>query len=247
MHAAETAAAPHAPARPVPMSHPAWMPIAQAELGTKEVPGAGHNAAILGYFDAVTYRATTDETPWCAAFASWALERAGVASTRSARARSYAEGWGVELEAPRYGAVAVFWRGRRDGPAGHVGFYVGRGPDGRPLILGGNQSDAVTVAPIGEKRLLGYYWPGGVALDLPDAPPPPRRSPAESRTVRAAGAVGLGGLLSAVSTLTPLAGDLAAAVEGNPAGAILIAGLAAVAVAALFAWLRLDDWRRGRR
>jgi hypothetical protein len=51
--------------------------------------------------------------------------------------------------------VVVFWRGAREGWQGHVGFYVGRGA-GQVLVLGGNQSNAVTVASFTESRLLGY-------------------------------------------------------------------------------------------
>lgn len=47
----------------------------------------------------------------------------------------------------------------RAGPAaGHVGFLVGE-TDGDVLLLGGNQSDAVTVAAFPKSRLLGLRWP----------------------------------------------------------------------------------------
>ena len=65
---------------------------------------------------------------------------------------------------PRPGAVMVFWRGRRDGWQGHVAFYVGEDDQGFFHVLGGNQSDAVTITRIEKTRLLEARWPATVAL-----------------------------------------------------------------------------------
>src|SRR5690606_37097907 len=68
-------------------------------------------------------------------------------------------GFGRPTE-PTVGAVAVFWRGSRSGTSGHVGFFAGQSADGRALyVLGGNQGNAVTVAPLSADRLLGCRWP----------------------------------------------------------------------------------------
>jgi uncharacterized protein (TIGR02594 family) len=56
--------------------------------------------------------------------------------------------------APTYGAVLVFSRGS----GGHVGFAVGE--DATTFyVLGGNQSNAVTVARLSKERLLAAQWP----------------------------------------------------------------------------------------
>lgn len=55
---------------------------------------------------------------------------------------------------PTYGAVVVFERGT----GGHVGFAVGESA-AEIYVLGGNQSNAVTIAPISKARLLGARWP----------------------------------------------------------------------------------------
>jgi uncharacterized protein (TIGR02594 family) len=58
------------------------------------------------------------------------------------------------------GAVLVFWRGNRNGSQGHVGFYAGESEDGKRLyVLGGNQSDQISIVPLGADRLLGARWP----------------------------------------------------------------------------------------
>jgi uncharacterized protein (TIGR02594 family) len=53
-----------------------------------------------------------------------------------------------------YGAIVVFKRGS----GGHVGFAVGQ--DRNDIyVLGGNQSNAVTISRISRSRLLGARWP----------------------------------------------------------------------------------------
>jgi len=59
-----------------------------------------------------------------------------------------------QVTQPVVGAVLVFERGS----GGHVGFALGR-DNTHFFVLGGNQSDAVTVARIAKSRLLGARWP----------------------------------------------------------------------------------------
>jgi len=96
------------------------------------------------------------EFAWCAAFAGAMLERSGMRATRSLRARSYLA-WGSSIDLPRLGAIAVLTRGP-DPALGHVGFLVGE-TDAGLVLLGGNQSNAVTVAVFERSRLLSLRWP----------------------------------------------------------------------------------------
>jgi uncharacterized protein (TIGR02594 family) len=100
-----------------------------------------------------------DETPWCAAFVGWCLERAGVPGTGKANARSYLD-WGGPLMKPRPGCIVVFSRGGNQAQ-GHVGFAL-REMAGRIDVLGGNQGDAVSIQRYPRDRLLGWRWPVGV-------------------------------------------------------------------------------------
>ena len=61
------------------------------------------------------------------------------------------------------GAVAVFWRGSRNGTSGHVAFVVGADRS-YVTVLGGNQSDSVSVARLDRGRLLGCRWPSTYPL-----------------------------------------------------------------------------------
>jgi uncharacterized protein (TIGR02594 family) len=142
------------------MDQPLWLAHAWGELGQGERAGAAQNARILAlYRDAGHGEITNDEVAWCAAFIGASLERAGVAGTGSLLARSYLK-WGEAQDAGRLGAVAVLERGS-DPSQGHVGFLVGETGDSL-ILLGGNQSDAVTVAAFSKGRLLGLRWPAAV-------------------------------------------------------------------------------------
>lgn len=59
---------------------------------------------------------------------------------------------------PCLGAVLVFDGGKRPPPSGHVGFYAGEDKT-HYFVLGGNQSNAITVMKLAKSRLLGARWP----------------------------------------------------------------------------------------
>lgn len=56
------------------------------------------------------------------------------------------------------GAICVFWRISKTATSGHVGFVAGQDPK-YVHVLGGNQSDSVTIARLDATRLLGCRWP----------------------------------------------------------------------------------------
>jgi uncharacterized protein (TIGR02594 family) len=148
--------------------YPEWLRVAVGELerGVREVPGPSANPRIVDYHRATSLKATSDEVPWCASFVCWCLEAAGVASTRSAAARSYLSwGVGVSVDHPPVGSVVVLSRGATaagpdvvDAP-GHVGFcWSFLSPSG-VVLLGGNQGDQVSLVVYPRSRVLGIRWP----------------------------------------------------------------------------------------
>jgi uncharacterized protein (TIGR02594 family) len=157
---------------------PPWLEVARAELGVSEVAGAAHNPRILMYHSATTLHATADEVAWCSSFVNWCMQRAGVAGTRSAAARSWLQ-WGTPLSVPRVGAVMIYSDDARGGSAGHVGFFVvPRGFHPMPWIrtdrtfdeiLGGNQRNQVCVQPRPRQKLIGIRWPAGITWPPPAA------------------------------------------------------------------------------
>ena len=72
------------------------------------------------------------------------------------------EKFGVPCK-PQLGAIMVYWRGSKAGTSGHVAFCAGESV-ANFYNLGGNQSNAVTVAPLTKTRLLGARWPRTVPI-----------------------------------------------------------------------------------
>ncbi|MEO0729975.1 MAG: TIGR02594 family protein, partial [Pseudomonadota bacterium] len=143
-----------------------WMRFAWPHLGAHEAPGSRINPVIAAmYRDSGHGGIKDDAVPWCAAFVGAVLARAGMTSTGSLRARSYLD-WGVAVDDPITGAVAVLSRGKN--PAlGHVGFVVGATAT-ELFLLGGNQSNRVSVGRFARSRLLGLRLPEGARAPARD-------------------------------------------------------------------------------
>jgi uncharacterized protein (TIGR02594 family) len=151
--------------RRAPLSLPPWLPLAEAELGTVEGIGKSNNPKVVRYFaDAGFAGVKDDAVAWCAAFVGALLQRAGQKPSGSLAARSY-ERWGVGLATPVLGCIGVKRRGSSSWQ-GHVGFVVGAN-DRQIIMLGGNQSDAVTVAAFNRAEFTGFRWPS--ALPVPSS------------------------------------------------------------------------------
>jgi len=149
----------------VPTAWPVWLKLAMTHLGLREYKGTRHNDQIVKWWGLIRTAFRTDETPWCAGFVGGNFEECGIVSTRSAAARSYNwQAWGTVITEPCVGCVVVFWRGKRKGAYGHVGYVVGRDQHGNIMVLGGNQRDMVSVRPFDLKRVLSYHYPKGFAL-----------------------------------------------------------------------------------
>ena len=144
---------------------PAWLRHARSLLGTREIVGRTHNNVLIAFLNSarkwngVIWK--DDEMPWCGGFVAACLVAVGVEPVKiAARAKSWAT-WGSRLRPERLapGAVLVF-----DRPGGgHVGFYVGEDVTAYH-VLGGNQSNAVTVTRIAKSRLTASRWPAGVPV-----------------------------------------------------------------------------------
>jgi uncharacterized protein (TIGR02594 family) len=144
------------------VSHPAapWLQLALAEVGTKEVPGAVHNPAVLAYYaEAGHPEVAADEVAWCAAFTGAMLARAGCPlppRNVSLLARSYLT-YGIACE-PQPGAIGIWPRGAAW--QGHVGIVVAVDLAGGTCdLLAGNQGNAVSVQRYQLEEALDFRWP----------------------------------------------------------------------------------------
>ena len=94
--------------------------------------------------------------PWCGTFCAQVFKEAGL-SAKVPKDFFRAKAWekaGTKLDKPAYGCVVTF---TRDG-GGHVGFVVGKTKTGMLKVLGGNQSNAVTIQDFDPKRVTAYRW-----------------------------------------------------------------------------------------
>lgn len=149
------------------MNGPIWLMIARQDLGLREIAGAPTAPKIAAWLADLGAWWRDDETPWCGtACAAW-FKAVGIDVPKHwYRAKGWLD-WGLPLNVPAAGAVVVF---QRDG-GGHVGLIVGRDTRGRLLVLGGNQGNAVSIAPFDQTRVVGYRWPAGeVAQPSGDLP-----------------------------------------------------------------------------
>lgn len=139
-----------------PDEYPAHVQIAMKELGVSEIYGPKHNPRIIEYHDSVTKKFKDDETPWCASFVCWCLEQAGIESTDSAWAKDFLN-WGVEIEDPEIGCLAIFHRGSRN-QFGHVGIFMGM-RKGKIMLLNGNVGNKVCISYYSKAKLIGFRQP----------------------------------------------------------------------------------------
>lgn len=216
------------------MTEPKWLEIARTDLGVDEIAGPKANPRIMAYYKAANANwAKDDAVPWCgAAMAAWVTAGGYTVPAEAARARAWLD-WGVPIEQPKKGAIAVLRRGA-DEKSGHVTLFLEDRGD-RILCLGGNQGDAVSITSYPKRDLLGYRWPAGAdvpAKDVPEALPPVRPLP-RSGTVWG----GLAGLVAAVTSYAETAmqtatGAIATLTELGPLkSAILETGANSKAVA----------------
>ncbi len=136
-----------------------WFMEAKRLLGLREVGGKGSNPTILCWAERLKIWYPNDGVPWCGLFVAQCISsqlRDEALPVNPLGARNWLK-FGKSCK-PQPGAVLVFWRGKKSGWSGHVGFYVSEDA-GAYHVLGGNQSNAVTITKVRKKRFLGARWP----------------------------------------------------------------------------------------
>jgi uncharacterized protein (TIGR02594 family) len=150
------------------ISRPLWLDAGLKYLGTKEFSGSKDNPTIIDWAKEeggdIASEYTHDSIPWCALFANHILTKVGLKGTETLWALDFAGKWPcVRLAGPAVGAFAPM---KRQG-GGHIMIIVGKDQHGNVMGLGGNQSDAVTIAPFAISRLnQGFYWPKSPSLPI---------------------------------------------------------------------------------
>lgn len=120
-------------------------------LGTLEVQGSGNSPTIMGWaketgLDKEGYSA--DATPWCGLYAAVVAQRAGKPVPKHPLWALNWAGFGTPEHQPCLGDVLTFIRSG----GGHVAMYIGEDQTAYH-VLGGNQSDSVSITRLDKKRL----------------------------------------------------------------------------------------------
>lgn len=137
-----------------------WLQEARNLIGTREEPGKGSNEVIIGWAHELGIEDYIgDDIPWCGLFVAHCIgsqlpEEPLPANPLGARRWGR---FGNETVAC-LGSILVFWRESKQSGNGHVGLYWGE-DDKYFHVLGGNQSNSVTVARLDKSRLLTTRWP----------------------------------------------------------------------------------------
>lgn len=136
-----------------------WLVEARRLMGVKEASGKANNPTIMDWAEQLDIAYPNDEVPWCGLFVAHCI---GATLPREPLPSNPlgARNWASFGDACPLadGAVAVFWRGSKAGWLGHVGIVVGQTASTIEL-LGGNQSNQVSVVQMPKSRLLATRWP----------------------------------------------------------------------------------------
>jgi uncharacterized protein (TIGR02594 family) len=144
---------------PRPATGLVWLDEAARLLGLKEVAGSGSNPQLLEMAKDLDIDYGSDDIAWCGLFVAHCIGATlsdEPLPSNPLGARSWGR-FGRSVQ-PVLGAVLVFWREKREGWKGHVGFYAGQSANAYK-VLGGNQSNQVSYANIAKNRLLSARWP----------------------------------------------------------------------------------------
>jgi len=142
--------------------------LAMRFMGTTEVRGQLDNPQVMAFLTADAGWPEHDEVPWCSGFVNYIAKLMRLPRSKSLRARSWLE-VGRPILDTEWGdqsigyTTVILKRGHGDQPGpevinapGHVGWLAGYDADrGLVHILGGNQSNQVSVAAYSANRILG--------------------------------------------------------------------------------------------
>ena len=142
-----------------------WIQEAKSLIGVKEIPGPNNNPIIMQWAEDIDQYYLADSVAWCGLFVAHCM-RVGAPKDVQNFNRLSAQEWlkyGQPLKDPIFGCIVVFWREAPTSWKGHVGFLVGE-DESTWYVLGGNQSDAVSVKRFDKGRTKGFRWPATVEI-----------------------------------------------------------------------------------
>lgn len=126
-------------------------------IGIKGMSGKTNNSpSVVEWLKRLIPGAVDDEVNWCSAFAHDVVTDAlGIELPQiDASARSWLK-YGIPTETPQMGDMVIFWREDPQSWKGHIAIYI-RDNGTYVWVLGGNQSNMVSISPYEKSKVLGY-------------------------------------------------------------------------------------------
>jgi uncharacterized protein (TIGR02594 family) len=163
---------------------PPWLLKMRSMNGLSETPGAADTPKILAMADEIAKvfpemkaycdAYNNDSTPWCGLAAADCMAASnirppfgGTDTDRFLWARSWADDPNYSvLKVPRLGCVVVLTRSG----GGHVTFYESTSGSNY-MCRGGNQRDAINLAPFSKSNVVALVWPKAEPIPTPIDPP----------------------------------------------------------------------------
>jgi uncharacterized protein (TIGR02594 family) len=165
---------------------PPWLLKMRSMNGLSETPGAADNTKILAmahnigtifpdmksYCDSYNH----DSIPWCGLTVADCMATYGIrppfVKGSDTDCFLWAKSWADDpnytvLKTPRLGCVVVLTRSG----GGHVSLYESSSGSNY-MLRGGNQSDAINLAPFPKSSVVALVWPKNEPIPEPPVPPP---------------------------------------------------------------------------
>lgn len=142
------------------MSDLPWIQEAKKHIGLNEFQ-TGNNPKIMKWAQliggSIARDYTADSIPWCGLFVAYVMTQVGVTPVDQPLWALNWNKFGSKLTEPIFGCVITFKRTN----GGHVGFAIAQDSDNY-FVLGGNQSDSVSITKIAKLRAQAFRWPPGM-------------------------------------------------------------------------------------
>lgn len=141
-----------------------WFDMAISKMGLHE--GKDHRELMKFLKSDGSTLGDPAQLPWCGDFVETCIALTCPDEpmiTNPYLARNWQK-FGVPCE-PQVGAIAVYWRGSKNGTQGHVAFLAGQEFHAF-CNIGGNQGNRVSLSNLDKDRLITTRWPATMPLPL---------------------------------------------------------------------------------
>lgn len=133
---------------------PPWMAEMHRRMGLHEVQ---HKARLIDFLKIGRSLGDPATLPWCGDAVESCIAKVLPGEPLPTNP-FWAQGWasfGIDVKAPLVGSIGVI---RWSASSGHVGFVAGV-DGGKVVLLGGNQSNAITLASFPRDKFMAFRWP----------------------------------------------------------------------------------------